>query len=134
MRLAMADTVCAISEGDHTDFLGWILPGFGKFSVSRTFSAFLNPSKEYDLNTGLHGEERAFVVSGQYEKYFPFDIYPQYLLRATLARNVENMEELGIYEVVEEDFALPEVICTSKIPLQNIIGEGLSFLKKEMGH
>jgi len=129
-----ADTVCAIPEGDQTDFLGWVLPGFGKFSVSRTFLAFLNPAKKYDLNTGMHGEERAFVISGEYEKYFPFDIYPQYLLRATLTRNVEKMEELGIYEVVEEDFALPEVICTSKIPLQKIIGEGLSFLKKEMGH
>ncbi len=129
-----ADTVTAIPEGDQTDFLGWILPGFGKFSVSRTFTAYLNPAKEYDLNTGLHGEERAFVVTGEYEKYFPFDIYPQYLLRAILTRNVEKIEELGIYEVVEEDFALPEVICTSKIPLQKIVSEGLSFIKKEMGH
>lgn len=129
-----ADTVSAIPEGNQTDLFGWVLPGFGKFSVSKTFSAFLSPNKEYDLNTGMHGEERAFVVSGEYEKVFPFDIYPQFLLRAILTRNVEKMEELGIYEVVEEDFALPEVICTSKIPLQKIVNEGLSFLKKEMSH
>ena len=129
-----ADTISALPEGNQTDFMGWVLPGFGKFSVSKTFSAFLSPNKEYDLNTGLHGEERAFVVSGEYEKVFPFDIYPQFLLRAILTRNIEKMEELGIYEVVEEDFALPEVICTSKIPLQKIVNEGLSFLKKEMGH
>lgn len=129
-----ADTVTAIPEGDQTDFLGWVLPGFGKFSVSKTFTAFLNPNKKYDLDTGMHGEERAFVVSGEYEKVFPFDIYPTFLLKAILTRNVEKMEELGIYEIVEEDFALPEVICTSKIPLQKIVNEGLSFLKKEMGH
>ena len=129
-----ADTISAIPEGNQTDFMGWVLPGFGKFSVSKTFSAFLSPNKKYDLNTGMHGEERAFVVSGEYEKVFPFDIYPQFLLRAILTRNVEKMEELGIYEVVEEDFALAEVICTSKIPLQKIVNEGLSFLKKEMGH
>jgi Na+-transporting NADH:ubiquinone oxidoreductase subunit A len=129
-----ADTVTANPEGNQTDFMGWVLPGFGKFSVSRTFSAFMSPNKEYDLNTGMHGEERAFVVSGEYEKYFPFDIYPQFLLRAILTRNIDKMEELGVYEIVEEDFALPEVVCTSKIPLQHIVKEGLSFLKKEMGH
>jgi Na+-transporting NADH:ubiquinone oxidoreductase subunit A len=82
----------------------------------------------------MHGEERAFVVTGEYESVFPFDIYPQFLLRAIITRNIEKMEELGIYEVVEEDFALPEVICTSKIPLQQIVRDGLSYLKKEMGH
>lgn len=129
-----ADTLTAIPEGNYKEFMGWTLPGFGKFSLSKTFPAFLTPNKEYDLDTNLHGEERAFVVSGEYEKVFPFDILPQYLLRAILTRNVDKMEALGIYEVIEEDFALPEVICTSKIPLQQIVGEGLSYLKKEMGH
>lgn len=128
------DSITAIPEGNHTDFLGWTLPGFGKFSLSRTFLSYLTPGKEYDLDTNLHGEERAFVVTGEYEKVFPFDILPQFLLRAIITRNIDKMEALGIYEVIEEDFALPEVICTSKIPLQEIVGEGLSYLKKEMGH
>ena len=128
------DTVTVLEEGNKTDLFGWVTPGFGKFSVSRTFPAFMNPGKEYALDTNMHGEERAFVVTGEYERVFPFDIYPQFLLKAMITRNIEKMEALGAYEVVEEDFALPEVICTSKIPLQEIVGESLSYLKKEMGH
>lgn len=121
-----------IPEGHYTEFLGWVLPGFGKFSVSKTFTSWLTPNKEYDLDTNMHGEERAFVVTGQYEKVFPFDIYPQQLLKSILVNDIEKMENLGIYEVVEEDFALCEVICTSKLELQQIVREGLNGLYVEM--
>jgi len=127
-----AQQITVIPEGQGTDFLGWVLPGFGKFSVSRTFFSFLSPKKQYDLTTKLHGEERAFVVTGQYDRVFPFDIYPSQLLKAVWAGDLERMEALGIYEVVPEDFALCEVICTSKQPLQKMVREGLDLLHAEM--
>ena len=124
--------VSVIPEGDQEEFFAWALPGFGKFSVSRTFFSWLTPNKRYRLNSGMHGEERAFVVTGVYETVFPFDIYPVQLLKSILIRDIEKMEELGIYEVTEEDFALCEVICPSKIPVQEIVREGLNFLRAEV--
>ncbi len=127
-----AQQITVIPEGQGTDFLGWVLPGWNKFSMSRTFLSFLTPRKKYDLSTKLNGEERAFVVTGQYETVFPFDIYPNQLLKAVWAKDLEKMEELGIYEVVPEDFALCEVICTSKQPLQSLVREAMDILHTEM--
>lgn len=127
-----AQQITVIPEGQGTDFLGWVLPGFGKYSVSRTFFSFLTPGKKYDLSTKLNGEERAFVVTGQYDRVFPFDIYPNQLLKAVWAKDLEKMEALGIYEVTPEDFALCEVVCTSKQPLQQMVREGLDLLYTEM--
>ena len=127
-----AQQVTVIPEGQGTDFMGWVLPSFGKYSVSRTFLSWLTPGKKYDLNTKLHGEERAFVVTGQYDKVFPFDIYPNQLLKSVWAKDLEKMEALGIYEVAPEDFALCEVICTSKQPLQHMVREALDILHTEM--
>ena len=122
----------AIPEGNQTEFFGWVTPGFGKFSMNKAFLAWMFPNRKYDLNTGMHGEERAFVVSGEYDKFIPMDIYPQHLLRAILVNDIEKMEQLGIYEVVPEDFALAEVACTSKMELQKLVREGLEALRKEM--
>ena len=127
-----AQQITVIPEGQGTDFLGWVLPGFGKFSISRTFYSWLTPNKKYDLSTKLNGEERAFVVTGQYDQVFPFDIYPNQLLKAVWAKDLEKMEALGIYEVTPEDFALCEVVCTSKQPLQQMVREGLDLLYTEM--
>lgn len=124
--------ITAIPEGNTTEFFGWVLPGFKKFSTNKAFFSWLFPNRTYDLDTNMHGEERAFVVTGEYEKFISMDIYPQQLLRAILIRDIEKMEQLGIYEVVPEDFALAEVACTSKLPLQEIVREGLNDLRKEM--
>lgn len=123
--------VTVISEGHEEEFLGWLSPGFTKFSMSHTFFSWLSPNRVHLLNTNLHGEERPFVVTGEYEKVFPMDIYPVQLLKAILIEDVELMEKLGIYEVVEEDFALCEVVCTSKIKSQQIISKGLEIMRKE---
>lgn len=123
----------AIPEGHESEFLGWIAPGLDKFSLSRTFFSWLTPNKHYRLNTNKHGEERAFVVTGQYEKVFPLDIYPVHLIKAIMIEDVELMENLGIYEVAPEDFALCEYACTSKINLQEIVREGLDLVRKEYG-
>ena len=123
--------ITVIPEGDEAEFMGWLAPGFGKFSLSRTFWSWLNPGKEYELTANLHGEERAYVMTGQYEKVFPFDIYPVQLVKACLMEDVEALEQLGIYEVSHEDFALCEFVCTSKVNVQDIVRDGLDLVKKE---
>ncbi len=122
-----------IPEGKHSEFLGWAMPGLKKFSMSRTFFSWLTPNKEYKLDTNYNGGDRAFVMSGQYEKVMPMDIYPVFLLKAILAEDIDKMEQLGIYEVVEEDFALCDFVCTSKIETQKIVREGLELMIKELG-
>ncbi|MBT3935005.1 MAG: Na(+)-translocating NADH-quinone reductase subunit A [Bacteroidetes bacterium] len=122
-----------IPEGDYYEFIGWILPGFKKFSASKTIvSSWLSPKKKHNLDTNMHGGERAFVVSGEYEKVMPIDIYPVHLLKAIMAEDIDKMENLGIYEVAPEDFALCEVICTSKINSQTIVQQGIDLMVKEL--
>jgi len=125
-------TITVIPEGDHYEFFGWIRPGLDKFSLSRTFLTWLMPGKRYRLNTNMHGGERAFVVTGEYEKVLPMDIYPMQLLKSILVDDIDRMEQLGIYEVAEEDFALCEFVCPSKIEIQSIIRKGLDQMVKEM--
>ena len=121
----------AIPEGDESEFLGWLSPGLNKFSVSRTFLSWLMPTKKYDLNANLNGEERAYVMTGEYEKVLPMDIYPTHLIKAIMIEDIELMENLGIYEVSPEDFALCEFVCTSKIEVQKLIRHGLDLVRKE---
>lgn len=128
------NTVTCIPEGDDYEFFGWNKPVFNKVSATRalTFS-WLLPNKKYDLTTNTNGEHRAFVVTGMYEKVFPMDIYPLQLLKACMVKDLDEMEQLGLYEVIPEDFALTEFVCVSKQPHQQIIREGLDLLHKEIG-
>ncbi|NPA37442.1 MAG: Na(+)-translocating NADH-quinone reductase subunit A [Chlorobi bacterium] len=125
--------VTVIPEGNYHEFLGWALPGFGKFSVSRAYFSWLSPKKEYRLDTNLHGGKRAFVVSGQYEKVLPMDVLPEFLFKAIITEDIDKMEQLGIYEIVEEDVALCEFVDTSKIDLQKIVRDGIELMIKEVG-
>ena len=130
--LGFYDTqVTVLPEGNYQEFLGWILPGLHKFSVSRTFLSWITPSKKYALDTNLHGEERAYVMTGEYESVTPMDIYPMQLVKACMIEDVELMENLGIYEISPEDLALCEFVCTSKMEVQSIIRDGLDLVKKE---
>lgn len=124
--------ITVIPEGKYFEFFGWLMPGLRKFSFSRTFKSGFLPARGYRLDTNLHGGERAFVMTGQYEKVVPMDIYPMQLLKACLAEDIDLMENLGIYEVAEEDFALCEYICPSKTEIQAIIRKGLNLMVKEM--
>ena len=125
--------VSVIPEGDDYELMGWATLGINKFSATKTFISSLFPKKEYELNANLHGGDRAFVVSGQYEKLVPMDILPVHLLKAILVNDIDKMEQLGIYEVVEEDFALCEYACTSKIEVQKILRQGINTMIKELG-
>ncbi|MEM9142124.1 MAG: Na(+)-translocating NADH-quinone reductase subunit A, partial [Bacteroidota bacterium] len=128
------NTVTAIPEGDDYEFFGWNKPVFNKISKTRalTFS-WMQPQKKYDLTTNTNGEHRAFVLTGLYEQVFPLDIYPMQLLKACMIKDLDEMEQLGLYEVAPEDFSLTEFVCVSKQPHQQIIREGLDLLHKEIG-
>ena len=122
-----------IPEGNYFEMFGWIMPGLKKMSASRSFmSTWLAPNKKFELDTNYHGGERAFVMTGEYEKVLPMDIYPVQLLKAILVNDIDLMEELGIYEVDEEDLALCEFVCTSKTPVTKILRSGLKNLRSEM--
>ena len=131
---AYDDQVTAIPEGSGThDFFGWATPGLKKFSVSRTFMAWLlGKGKEYVIDARIRGGKRAMIMSNEYDKVFPLDIYPEFLLKAIIAFDIDKMENLGIYEVAPEDFALCEFVDTSKIEIQQIVRDGLDLLYKEM--
>lgn len=125
------DQVTVVKEGDYYEMFGWLVPLKARPSVSRTFPNFLFPGKKFEADTNTHGEKRAFVVTGQYEDVLPMDIYPQHLMRAILFSDFEQMEGLGIYELVEEDVALCEFTCTSKQPLQQILRQGLETMREQ---
>ncbi len=124
--------VTAIPEGNHSEFLGWILPTTKKLSFHKAFGllSFINgKDKEYVIDTNTMGEHRAFVQTGVFEKVTPMDILPTYLIKAIMAEDYDEMEALGIYELIEEDIALCEFVDVSKHDLQNILREGLELIK-----
>jgi Na+-transporting NADH:ubiquinone oxidoreductase subunit A len=125
-----ANTVTVIPEGNYYEFFGWIAPSSKKLSFSRALGllSFLSPKKERVVDTNMHGEERAFVQTGEFEKVVPMDILPVALLKAIIANDYEAMEDLGIYEVLEEDFALCEFIDVSKMEVQALLRQGLDAL------
>lgn len=121
-----------IPEGHHSEFFGWILPTTKKLSYHRAIGllSFLNgKNKEYVIDTNTKGEPRAFVQTGVFEKVTPMDILPTYLIKAILAEDYDEMESLGIYEMIEEDIALCEFVDVSKHHLQKILREGLDLIK-----
>ena len=125
--------ITILEEGDKYELLGWAKPFRPKlFSASRTYFSWLTPNKKYDMDTNLHGGPRAFVVNDTYSKVLPMELYPVHLLKACLANDIDNMEKFGIYEVLEEDFALCEYVCPSKIDIQHIITDGIALMMKEM--
>ena len=125
--------VTILEEGNKYELLGWAKPFRPKlFSASRTYFSWLTPNKKYDMDTNLHGGPRAFVLNDVYSKVLPMNLYPVYLLKACLAGDIDKMEKFGIYEVLEEDLALCEYICPSKIDIQQIITDGIALMLKEM--
>jgi Na+-transporting NADH:ubiquinone oxidoreductase subunit A len=131
---AYDNQVTVIPEGDNThEFFGWATPGIGKFSVNHTFlSWLLGKKKEYVIDARIKGGKRAMIMSNEYDKVFPLDIYPEFLLKAIITFDIDKMENLGIYEIAPEDFALCEFVDTSKIEIQKIVRDGLNLLYKEM--
>jgi Na+-transporting NADH:ubiquinone oxidoreductase subunit A len=123
--------ISVIPEGDYYEFMGWGMPGFDKFSFSRVFFSWMAPNAKYVMDTNLHGGYRAFVFTGMFEKVLPMDILPMQLIKACIIKDIDLMEELGIYEVDAEDFALCEFIDPSKNEIQDIIRQGMDLVKQE---
>lgn len=125
--------VTIIEEGDHADeFMGWASLSPKKYSIKRTFPAFLRGlEKPFRFDARIKGGHRAMILSGELDKVFPMDIYPEYLIKAMIAGDYDRMEKLGIYEVAPEDFALPEFVDTSKQELQKLTRESLEKLRKD---
>lgn len=129
---AHTSEVTAIPEGDEVDeMLGWILPRVNQFSVSRSYFSWLLGKKEYDLDARVKGGKRHMIMSGEYDKVLPMDIYGEYLIKAIITGDIDRQEALGIYEVSPEDFALAEFVDSSKLELQKIVRQGLDILRKE---
>ncbi len=123
--------ITVLPEGDHHEFLGWIAPTASKPTVHRAFGllSFLAPNKEFKASTNTNGEHRAFVQTGVFEKLVPMDILPTHLLKSILAEDLDEMEALGIYEVIEEDLALCEFADVSKHEIQQIVREGIELMQ-----
>ena len=129
---AHSSEITVIPEGNDADeFAGWIMPRFKQFSVNRSYFSWLFGKKAYALDARVKGGERHMIMSGEYDKVIPMDIYPEYLIKAIITGNIDKMEQLGIYEVSPEDFALAEFVDSSKLELQRIVREGLNMLRKE---
>lgn len=129
---AHTSEITIIPEGDDTDeMVGWIMPRLKQFSVNRSYFSWLCPKKKYTIDARVKGGERHMIMSGEYDKVIPMDIYPEYLIKAIITGNIDKMEQLGIYEVSPEDFALAEFVDSSKLELQRIVREGLDLLRKE---
>lgn len=127
------DQITVLPNGSEThELFGWIRPRFNQYSKSRSYFSWLTPGKKYRLDTRVKGGQRAMIMSHELSSVFPMDIYPEYLLKAIIAFDIDKMEELGIYEVAPEDFALCEFVDSSKMELQRIVRAGLDLLYKEM--
>ena len=124
--------VSVIEEGDQYEMFGWLVPSYARPSLSPTIPwSSINPDEVFKVNTNLNGEHRAYVVTGEYESVLPMDLYPQHLIKAILSNDFEKMEGLGIYEVVEEDLAICEFVCTSKTNVQEILRQGLDYVREQ---
>ena len=129
---AHTSEITVIPEGDDADeMLGWILPRFKQFSVNRSYFSWLCGKKEFEADARIKGGERHMIMSGEYDKVLPMDIYGEYLIKAIITGDIDRQEQLGIYEVSPEDFALAEFVDSSKLELQRIVREGLNILRKE---
>jgi len=129
---AHSSEITVIPEGNNADeVLGWILPRFKQFSVHRSYFSWLLGNKSYALDARIKGGERHMIMSGEYDKVLPMDIYGEYLIKAIISGDIDRQEALGIYEVSPEDFALAEFVDSSKLELQRIVREGLNILRKE---
>jgi Na+-transporting NADH:ubiquinone oxidoreductase subunit A len=129
---AHTSEITVIPEGNDADeMLGWILPRFKQFSVNRSYFSWLCGKKDYALDARVKGGERHMIMSGEYDKVLPMDIYGEYLIKAIISGDIDRQEALGIYEVSPEDFALAEFVDSSKLELQRIVREGLNILRKE---
>ena len=129
---AHTSEVTVIPEGDDADeMLGWLMPRLGHFSANRSYFSWLLGKRDYKLDARVKGGKRNMIMSGEYDKVLPMDIYAEFLIKAIITGDIDKQEQLGIYEVSPEDFAVAEFVDSSKLELQKIVRQGLDILRKE---
>ncbi len=123
--------ISVIAEGDQREFLGWQMPGFDKFSVSRVFASAATPSKKFAFTTATHGSARAMVPLGTYEKVMPLDILATQLLRSLIYKDTDEAQQLGVLELEEEDLALCTFVCPGKYEYGSLLRQSLATIERE---
>ena len=123
--------VSVLSEGRQRELLGWMAPGFSKYSASKVFMSGLLPGRQFSLTTSKNGSARAMVPTGAYERVMPLDILPTQLLRALVIKDTEAARALGCLELDEEDLSLCTFVDTGKYDFGPILRENLRQIMKE---
>ena len=124
-------TVSILLDEVDRPFMGMLALGNSKtkYSLTNTFLSF--GKNLFDFNTAQKGELRPIVPLNAWEKVLPMDIYPNHLYRAILSEDIEEMEQLGIWECDDEDFALCSFACPSKIDVGEVIRHGLNLIEAD---
>ena len=125
------ETLSVLNHVKKRDFLGWILPGLKKYSLSRTFLSSIFSKSPIHMDTRINGSRRAIIPFGRWEAMLPMDLMPDFIVKSIIARDIEDMEKYGIYECDHEDFALCAYACQSKVEVSKIVKEGLEFIERE---
>ncbi len=126
------NSISLINDGSlNREFLGWLMPGFNKPTLTRTFLSSFIPNSRLRYTNNLNGSLRAIIPFGRWDKLLPMRIYPDFLVKSIIAKDIDMMESLGMYECVPEDFALCTYACQSKIEVSQIIREGLDLIEVE---
>lgn len=129
---AHTSEITVIPEGNDADeMLGWIMPRLNQFSANRSYFSWLMGKRNYKLDSRIKGGQRHMIMSGEYDSVFPMDIYAEYLIKAIITGDIDRQEQLGIYEIAPEDFAVAEFVDSSKLELQDIVRKGLDILRKD---
>ena len=129
---AHTSEITVIPEGNNADeMFGWIMPRLNQFSANRSYFSWLQGKRNYKLDARIKGGKRHMIMSGEYDSVLPMDIYAEYLIKAIITGDIDRQEQLGIYEVAPEDFAVAEFVDSSKLELQDIVRKGLDILRKE---
>jgi len=121
------DMVTIIDIDKEREFLGWVSPGFKKYSLSNAFLSKILGNPILDFSSRLNGDRRSIISFGRWESVLPMDIMPEALVKSILIEDLESMENLGIYECAEEDFALCSYVCQSKTEVSQIIKKGVEL-------
>ncbi len=125
------EIISLIKTDNKRNFLGWLMPGFNKYSLTNLFFSKLINNKKSQLSTKKNGSVRTIIPMGNWDRVMPMNILSEYMVKSILAKDIDMMEKLGIYECSPEDFALCSFICQSKVEVSQIIEEGLDMMEQE---
>ena len=118
----------AVPRGGEKEFFGFARPGANKPSYSRTFLSVFKKAP-FNMDCGMHGEERACVNCSSCADVCPVDMLPQFTMKAIYAGEVEEALEHGMLDCV--CCGLCSYVCPSKIDLTTMIKHAREDYYKE---